>query len=475
MYKLLLICAINFSFSQNSFDKLIKKEMNKWNIPGLSICVIKNSDILLKKSYGYIDVNDSIKINNETIFPIASLTKAFTSTALVNTLLLKKKSLNTKIKFYFDNFELNETSKTQDISIKKLLSHRTGYKSYQGDFLILESDFKPKEILQRAWEIEPFYNKTDNYGYSNIGYIFSGLILEQLTEDSWSNGIDIQLLKPLKMHNTFSNYSKYLLNKNKALPHVFNNGKLNIVNNISYENINPAGGLFSNINDMTNWLLFQIGEGVFVNILIIDSKIIRLTHKKAVTINSSHDYGLGWVIEKSGVDKIISHSGSVRGFTSSIMFCKEKKLGVVVLSNSDNTPICEIISKNIMDKLLNKRYVDHSEYYYKLYEKSYLSKNKIIKNFDHSIYKYLVGNYSNEIYGKIDIKEIEGKLILSLEHHPNIKGIFSEIKNNLLVFKLDSILEEIHINIEEFNSTMQIELGFLPYVDSQKYIFKKNE
>jgi len=458
-------------FTSNEIDTYIKNEMSNWDVPGLSICIIKNNEVLVKKSYGMISVADTIHVNNNTLFPIASLTKSITSTALLKLLNEKKIKLNKRLNIFLKDYSLSNKSKIKNITIKDLLSHRTGYKSHQGDFFIEDSDLTKQQIIEKVWSLNPYYTNNKSFGYHNVGYLFAGDMIEQLSGKKYFNYINKSILTPLGMNYTIESFNSFINNNNRALPHTIKNEELILMNEVNYEKLNSAGGLYSNINDLSKWLLFQINNGSYNDRSIICNKIIKQSHKPITKTSDNSWYGLGWYVEDVLNNTIINHSGSINGFTSKMAFSKKEKLGVVVLANTNNSPICEIISSDIIDKLLKIDPRGLSTYFKELFKEfEERKKNNFIKSQNSYIFESINGEYVNSVYGKIIfLKTKQGNFEVTFEHHPNFKSTFIGMKRNSLVFKNSDF--EIYINHNQNYKKLQIK--FSPFIDSSTYLFIK--
>ena len=175
MKKLLsLACCIllfQYSFSQtpafitDSLDAYIRQGMSDWQVPGLSIVIVKDGKIAFIKGYGVKDINSKEPVDENTLFMIASNSKLFTGMALAQLDHHKKLSLDDKITKYFPGFKLYETTTTQLVTIRDLLSHRIGTKTFQGDFTFWNSKLSRATIMEKMRLLKPSGNFRQQYGY----------------------------------------------------------------------------------------------------------------------------------------------------------------------------------------------------------------------------------------------------------------------------------------------------------------------
>src|SRR5690242_15122680 len=127
------------SFIKDSLDTYINKGMKDWDIPGLAIVIVKDGKVVLMKGYGVRDIETKQPVNEETLFMIASNSKLFTGTALAQLEFNSKLSLNDKISKYYPNYTLFDPIASQAVTIRDMLSHRLGTKTFQGDFTFWNS------------------------------------------------------------------------------------------------------------------------------------------------------------------------------------------------------------------------------------------------------------------------------------------------------------------------------------------------
>lgn len=206
------LIGLNFSFSlfaQSEYqsklsilDEYYAKALSDWKVPGMAIAIVKDGEIIYAKGFGVKDVRTKEPVDSETLFPIASNTKAFTSAALAILVDRGLISWSDKVTDYLPYFKLWDPYVTENITISDLLTHRAGLATFSGDLLWYGTLYSREEIIKRARHLKPAFGFRERFGYSNILYIAAGEIIPAVTGKSWEEFIKEELLESLKMNRT---------------------------------------------------------------------------------------------------------------------------------------------------------------------------------------------------------------------------------------------------------------------------------
>jgi len=202
----LLFLIINYTFSQTEGNRLsgLEEEVNFWmkkyNAVGLSVSVVENNSVVYSKGFGFRDLENVKPVNGNTVFPIASCTKAFTATLLGVLEGENKISLTNNPRTYIPKLKFNNSLMNEIITIEDLLSHKSGLGGVNGTLVLFPEENKLK-ALEKLQYIKPEGSVKESSIYSNIAYTVAGAIVEEVTEQSWETNIQNKLFNPLKMQN----------------------------------------------------------------------------------------------------------------------------------------------------------------------------------------------------------------------------------------------------------------------------------
>lgn len=445
LFLIIAFVIVNGSIAQNSpsfikkdLDKYIKKAIETWSIPGMAICVVKDGEVVFMKGYGLKELNKKDKVNENTLFMIASNTKAFTGTMLANLEYENKCSLDDKVVKWFPEFKMMDDYATNNANLIDILTHKTGLQTFKGDFMYFYSIMKDEQLVEKHPLIEPDYDFRTKYGYSNAGYFFAGKCIEKISGMPWEDYLRSEFFKPLKMYRTLALSVELDDAKNIATGHTLENA---VMTAFPYSNIDllaPAASMSSSVNDMSHWLIAQLNNGRYDGKQVIPAEVIKKTRTPYTVIgrnrhsfNNTHFelYGLGWnLVDYDGVE-VVSHTGGIRGFVSSVSLIPEKKLGVVVLTNSDENWFYEAVKWEVIDAYLDLPYRSYSDRFFNYYKSKKEERNLEIKELKDSVamnikceipFSSFVGRYIDKTYGYVDIKSHDKYLEVSFEHHSDL-------------------------------------------------------
>ena len=200
-------------------------------------------------------------VDENTLFAIASNSKSFTSAALAILVDEGKLKWDDKVIDYLSYFKLYDPYVTHSMTIRDLLSHRSGLKTFSGDLIWYGSSHSREEVIRRAGFLKPRYSFRTEFGYSNIMYLAAGQIIPIVCNTSWDDFVKTRFFKPLGMTRTITSVEDIKSMNNVAIPHN-NIGGTNIkVGYMNWDNIGPAGSIISSAKDMSQWLKLHLNDG----------------------------------------------------------------------------------------------------------------------------------------------------------------------------------------------------------------------
>ena len=293
------------AFVKDSLDAFITREMQRWQVPGLAIAIVKDGQVVVQKGYGVkqFDKPES-KVDENTLFQIASNSKAFTGTAVAWLNSEKRLSLDEKVSTYLPYFKLYESTSTDLCTVRDLLCHRIGTQTFQGDFLNWGSNLTRKQIVEGLSRTKPVHPFRYKYGYSNAGFITAGEVILATTDTTWDDFLLHRFFKPMGMNRTSTTYAGIVNDNNACLPHTLVDGKLVRMPLTNIDNMGASASINSCVGDMKNWLLLQLNNGQLNGKQIIPADVIAETRKSNMVVNdinsklfkSKHfaTYTLGW-------------------------------------------------------------------------------------------------------------------------------------------------------------------------------------
>lgn len=499
---LLLLAAFSqYTFGQtpafitDSLDSYIREGMKDWNVPGLAIVIVKDGQVAFMKGYGVADTATRQPVDENTLFMIASNSKLFTATALSQLETDNKLSLDDKFTKYYPGFRLYEPASTELLTIRDLLCHRIGTKTFQGDFTFWNSRLTSQQIMQKMRLMKPEAGFRSHYGYCNSCFLAAGEVIPKITGLSWQKYIQDSILTPLQMKHTYTSIHNLPDTRQLAKPYTTSfTGTLKQVPWDNWDNLAPAAALISNVSDMSHWLLFQLDSGRYEGKRVMPFSVLQKTRDINTPITSRKSnvlpthfagYGLGVIAGDYNGRQVFWHTGGAAGMVSVVCFVPEERLGMVVLTNNDNQSLFGALRNQVLDAYTGMPYQNRSR-------KSLAAFNKIMADTLKTIHEWqarvkgmapslplsaYTGHYTNAMYGSLDIKPAADKknLVVTFNSHDNLTATLSYMDSNEWLLQYDNI--EYGIFAVKFrisgSKVISIETRESDFVEEDPYVFEK--
>lgn len=430
------------SFVKDSLDTYVNRALADWQIPGVAVCVVKDGKVVVMKGYGVKEAGTDDKVDENTLFMIGSNTKAFTATSLAILDAEKKLSLDDKVQKWLPDFKLYDPWVAKEANIRDLLCHRLGFETFQGDFMYFDSDLSTAEVREKMGKLKPLYGFRSKWGYTNSAFMTAGEIIPKVTGKTWAEFVTDRIFKPLGMNSSLALSAGIKNAPDKCAAHTVVMGELKKIPYGNIDNLAPAGSISSSVNDMSKWVMMQLGNGKLDGKEIIPAMAIAQTRvPHSILGNGGHMfnkahfalYGLGWFMEEYAGRKIVAHTGGVNGFVTSVCLVPEEKLGIIVLTNTDANNFYEALRNEIEDAYLGLPYRNYSKIFLARQKAGEAAEQKEWKAIADTVISKpatalplsaYAGVYRHDVYGTMTIKEEGGKLVATFEHH---KGRYAEL------------------------------------------------
>lgn len=424
---IIFVSTLQAQIDYKKLDQYIENGVSLFEAEGLSIAIVKDSQVVFSKAYGFADADKKIPLTTKSLFNIASCSKAFTAALAAKLVDEGKLSFQDKVKDHIPYFELSDLWITSQLNIVDILSHRSGLKTFAGDLLWYHTDYTNKEIIERMKYL-PIENEfRSEFGYQNNMFMIASEIITQKAGKNWYEYLDDELFLKLDM-NTSKSASMFLSeNDDIAYPHV-EKKRYPLTDEVP----NAAGSIFSNVEEMSNWIKMLLNNGKFNGEQVLSENVInemftprinvyvgRSMKKMGVNFNN---YGLGWFLYDYKGREIVFHDGGMPGYLSRVLLVPDENLGIVILTNGLN-PLTSALSQQIIDLYFGnddadwvKDYKERIDNYKKRDEENKAKVNSSrVENTKPSLElpKY-EGKYNDNSYGEAEVIFNNEKLTLQL-------------------------------------------------------------
>ena len=405
-------------------DAYIESARADWNAPGLAVVVVRDGKILAAKGFGVRTLGKPERVDENTVFDIASLSKSFTSAAIATLVDEKKMRWDDPVRRHLPQFELSDPYRTQNVSIRDLLAHRTGLESANMVFVL--SSYDTAEVIRRMRYLREREPLRSGMVYSNLGY---AAVAEAAAAAAGMPFVDLlrkRLIEPLGMRDTTVGVP-HSVAANHASGHAAIGNVEQPIRDRKAMAILGANAVNTNARDLAKWLIFQLGDGTWEGKRIVSAEAMQEMHSPQIIIPTTPGmravrgvrffgaYALGWQVMDFRGRPMLWHSGNAQGMPSYMAILPEQKIGVAVLVNSWSAPFLHgAIVSRILDQLLDEQPRDWSvEAITAMQKSSVLPERPRTPGTKPSrpLDAY-AGTYEDPLYGAMTVRHEEGKLSL---------------------------------------------------------------
>ncbi len=513
IYRVAILMALSFSSQIMMVNEVLASDISKiknievainqamttFKVPGVAVAIIKDNNVVMSKGFGVIEYGKKAKVTPDTLFGIASNTKAMTAAILAGLIDEGKLTWKTKIIDIIPEFQMPDAYVTREFSILDLLSHNSGLGLGAGDLMIWpQTTLTNKDVIKGLKYLPQVSSFRSEFAYDNLMYVIAGEIIKKITDMPWEDVIQEKIFTPLGMSNTRAKFSLISKNnKNVARAHVPIKGELHVVGGNFLEKFSSAGSVASSVNDMTYWLKAQLNKGQY------NSQDTRLFSEKqshamwqartllpvsdaATKQDKTHfsAYGLGWFLKDYHGVKLIHHSGGILGMVSKVVLVPEENLAMVILTNQQSGYAFNAIYQQILNEYLDLEKKDWVGYYNeklqsrKQKEKDRLAKaqNNINKDSKPSLpLKDYAQTYVDNWYGDINITYKSRQLSMQFGHTPELKGTLEHYQYNTFIVRWDDKTLEadafVNFNLNEDGSINFVTMKAVSYATDFSFDF----
>jgi CubicO group peptidase (beta-lactamase class C family) len=427
-------------------DAYVARVMKEFEVPGIALAVVKDGRVVLAKGYGVRKLGEPTPVDPQTLFGIASNTKAFTATALGLLVEDGKLQWDAPVIDYLPWFQMYDPFVTRELTIRDLLVHRSGLGLGAGDLLWWPtSTYDRKEIARRLRYIKPATSFRSAYAYDNVLYSVAGEVIEAVSGQTWEDFVASRILARVGMTGSSVRHSAAAAGGNVATPHAVIDGHVRAIAPFGSDNVNPAGGINASAADIAKWLIVQLDSGRLADgTRLFSQRTARELWSVVTPIRPATPppelaplratflgYALGFNVRDYRGWKIVTHTGGLPGYVSRLMLVPDHKLGIAVLTNQESGEAFEAITWRLLDHYLGASATDWVAAFRTLKQRGDSSvaaqERGAAAGRDTAsrpvlpLAKY-AGTYRDAWYGDVTIALENGKLVMRFSHSPSLTG-----------------------------------------------------
>lgn len=349
-----------------SLDAYVAKAVADWEVPGLAIAVVRNDSVLVAKGYGVRELGKPERVDENTVFSIASLTKSFTATAAAMLVDDGKLQWDAPARRYLPALAFRDPYLTENVTVRDLLAHRTGLHASNMAWQLTGAGRADRaEMIRRARYMEAEAPLRTRLVYSNLGYLLAGEAIAAAAGMPYEDVVRQRILAPLGMRSTTVDDSAAARAPNRAMPHTMIGGVQRPIPWRDIDVIAAAGSVNSTAADMAQWLRFQMGDGTFAGRRLVSADAFWEIHspqqviavspgmKSARMVEGWAAYAMGWQVMDYRGHPLVWHTGNADGMPAMMAILPQDHLGVVIMMNTWGAGLLHALLVNrVLDEYL---------------------------------------------------------------------------------------------------------------------------
>jgi CubicO group peptidase (beta-lactamase class C family) len=413
-----------------SLTAYINQLMPEFKIPGMVIAIVQNGEIVHTNAFGVRELGEDDPMTVDTHMMIGSSGKSLTTTMMATEVDDGLMTWDTPVVDILPQFQMADEELTQDITVKNLVCACTGVPRRDFEFILRADELSAEDVVESLATFEVFTDFGEAFQYSNQMVATGGYAAAAAGGVEWGELFDgyaallrERVLDPVGMPNTTMYFDEVIARGEYATPHALRFGFEYVPMDIEGEKVllpvAPAGSHWSTAEDMANYVIMQLNNGVAADgTRVVSEENLLVTRQPQVAVNSGTDYGLGWFVGDYKGLTLIEHGGNTLGFTSDIAFVPEANLGLVILTNAQGT---NAFSTTIRSRLIDLVYGDVDaeadaqaiQFTVEQMNTQMQPPDELADSVDADVVEAYTGTYTNEALGDAVIELVDGKLYLS--------------------------------------------------------------
>ena len=448
----------------HDIEPLMKKILADYHGAGMAVAVVEKNKLVYSQGFGYRNMEAKKEVNPNTLFPIGSCTKAFTSSILGMLEAENKLSIDHPATEYLPSLKFYNDEMNARITVRDLMCHRTGLSRFDVSWYMFKTDSRDS-LLQRVAYMKPNAGIRDRWQYNNFMFMVQGMIAEKITGKTWEANLKDRILQPLNMNRTSTSIAEMLKDTNVAAGYTVENDSSIIARDyFEIRGIGPAGSINSSVNELAPWVSAWVMNGKFQGKQIIPPAYRTKAISSQMVVDAGLpgeqkdvtflNYGLGWFLRSYRGHYKVEHGGNIDGFSSMISFYPADSIGIIVLTNQDNSGLPMMVTNMFADRLLGLKTIDWNKKKNKDKRKDSTSKAEPISGRvrgtrpSHELSAYQ-GNFTNPAYGQVS----------TVLRNDSLFGFFGDQKVWLTHYHYD-VFEAKRIHPKKGIDTASSELNF---------------
>ncbi|WP_332877688.1 serine hydrolase [Massilia sp. S19_KUP03_FR1] len=445
----------------------VTRVMKAFDVPGIAIAIVKDGKVVATRGFGVRKLGQPALVDANTLFEVASNSKAFTAAALAMLVDEGKLAWDDPVTKHLPDFQMYDAYVTHEMTVRDLLTHRSGLGLGAGDLLWWpKTTFSTDEIIEKLRYIKPATSFRSAYAYDNLLYIVAGKIIAAKSGKSWGDTVREKILNPVGMTGTTTSLAEGAAIANQSGPHSKVNDRITLVKPFPVPNAVGAVGINTNAEDIARWMQVLLDGGkIAAKGMDANGKPVRLYSDArakdlwtaqtpimigeppaalAATRPNFSAYGLGFRLRDYHGQKVAMHGGALIGFYSRLVLVPESKLGIAIFTNAESDEALDAMQYRLLDQYMGIAPTDWIGIIADQEKKIHAKELARVKAADTSrvaaskpslaLADY-DGDYQDAWYGKATIGHVGKKQILTFTRTPDLTGELEHFQHDTFIVR----------------------------------------
>jgi CubicO group peptidase (beta-lactamase class C family) len=342
------------------FDAWIDAERAKWNVPGVSVAIVRGDETLLARGYGLRDREKSLPATGKTVFAIGSCTKAFTTFTMATLVDEGRLEWQKPVRTWMPEFALKDPVASERMTPVDLVTHRSGMPRH--DLLWYNADASRKEMVGRLRDLDPNKDFRTDFQYNNAMFLTAGYLVERITGKSWEDAVRERIFAPLGMKAANFSVADSQKAPDFALPYEEREDKVQRLEFRNITNVGPAGSINASVEDLAAWMRVHLNGGKLGDRKILNASTVADLHTPVMETGRRINpldpdvipggYALGWFTDTYRGFRRVQHGGNIDGFSALVVLVPQQNVGVAILVNMGGSGFPNVVARHALDWLL---------------------------------------------------------------------------------------------------------------------------
>lgn len=440
----------------------VERTLKTFDVPGIAIAIVKDGKVIAARGFGMRKLGDPAPVDGKTLFEVASNSKAFTAATLSMLVDEGKLAWDDPVTKHLPGFQMNDAYVTGQMTVRDLLTHRSGLGLGAGDLLWWPAtDFSDDEIIERLRYVKPATSFRASYAYDNLLYIVAGKIIAAKTGKPWGEAVRERILTPLGMNTTTTSVADEAGNPDVASPHSLVGDRISVIKEMPVPNAAGAVGINTNAEDIARWMMVLLDQGKLDSVgkqgrLFSEARSRDMWSMQtpiairdpqpalAATKPNFYGYGLGFNLRDYHGIKLVQHGGALVGFYSTVVMVPEAKLGVAILTNAENSGSMQALQWRILDQYLNVPAsdwiglvsgVEQERHREEVQKVGKAATARAVKSQPSLALAAYDGEYEDPWYGKVTITRQGSKHLMRFTRTPALEGTLEHFQHDTFIVR----------------------------------------